>query len=106
MRAGKLDRLLTVQRYVEGRNAYNEIEKQWVPLYPDVPASKRTQSGREALQAEQVVASSVTVFTIRYKAITAQDRILFEGRVYDIESLNEIGRRRGLEIITKGAENG
>jgi SPP1 family predicted phage head-tail adaptor len=103
VRAGKLDRKITVQRASETRNAYNEIEPVWADLFT-VWASKKTQSGREALQAEQVVASNTVVFAIRYKAITTKDRVIFEGQTYDITSLNELGRREGLEIITTAHE--
>lgn len=104
MRAGRLDRRITIQRFTETRSKYNESIRSWADLYT-VWASKRTQSGREALQGEQVVASNTVVFTIRHKAITPQDRILFEGQTYDIKSLNELGRREGLEIICTVQEN-
>lgn len=86
-------------------NIYGEKEHTWTDLYT-VWAHKKTQSGREALQAEQVVASNIVVFNVRFLNLTTQDIIKFEGRVYDIQSLNEIGRRKELEIICNVRENG
>lgn len=94
-----------MQRATETRNTYNEIEKTFATLYT-VWASKRTQSGREALQAEQVVASNTVVFNVRFIPITTQDVVLYEGQLYDIQSLNEIGRKKELEIICNVRENG
>jgi len=105
MRVGKRDRRIVVERYTEIRNAYNEAEMQWAPLL-NVWANLRTQSGKEALQAEQVVASDVVVFNIRFAALTTKDRVCYNGKVYDIQHLNEIGRQKELELICTTSENG
>jgi SPP1 family predicted phage head-tail adaptor len=104
LRIGRRDRRVVVQRFAESRNAFNEIEKSYTALYT-VWAHVKTQSGKEALQAEQVVASNVVVFNIRYVPITTQDVLVYNGQVYDIQSLNEIGRRKELELICTTAEN-
>jgi SPP1 family predicted phage head-tail adaptor len=103
MRIGRRDRRITIQRFTETRNAFNEIEKAWADLHT-VWAHVRTQSGKEALSAEQPTASSVVVFNIRHKALTAKDRIVYNNQTYDIQSLNELGRRKELEIITQTRE--
>jgi SPP1 family predicted phage head-tail adaptor len=104
VRIGRRDRKIIVQRYAETRNAYNEVEKEWADLYT-IWAHLKTQSGKEALSAEQVVSSNTAVFNIRYKSLTTQDRVLCEGRVYDIQSLNELGRKKELELICNTREN-
>jgi SPP1 family predicted phage head-tail adaptor len=104
LRIGRRDRRVVVQRFAESRNAFNEIEKAYTDLYT-VWAHVKTQSGKEALQAEQVVASNIVVFNIRFLPITTQDVLLYNGQVYDIQSLNEIGRRKELELICTTAEN-
>jgi SPP1 family predicted phage head-tail adaptor len=106
VRAGQLDRKIEIQRYAPNRDETSgEIVPGWATLYT-VWASKKQQSGREAIRAEQLVASQTVVFTIRYKDVQPKDRVLFEGRYYDIKSINELGRKEGLELITEGKDNG
>jgi hypothetical protein len=46
-----------------------------------------------------VVASTTAVFNIRYRAVTPKDRVVLDGKVYDIQSVNELGRKKELELI-------
>ena len=104
-RIGQLDRKINILRAEITRDAYNAEIKTWPLLHEHVWASVRQQSGKEALQGEQVVASQVVVFTIHYKELLTTDRISYQGKTYDIQSLNEIGRRKQLEIIAHGRDN-
>jgi SPP1 family predicted phage head-tail adaptor len=43
--------------------------------------------------------ASGAVFRIRYlSGITTADRVNFDGTVYDIDKMSELGRKRGLEL--------
>jgi SPP1 family predicted phage head-tail adaptor len=105
MRIGRRDKKVTIQRMTQGRNSYNEIVPEWTNLYT-VWAHLKTLSGKEALSSEQIVASNTAVFNIRYRFLTTQDRVLCEGRIYQIESLNELGRKKELDLICTTRENG
>jgi SPP1 family predicted phage head-tail adaptor len=104
VRIGRRDRKVTVQRMTQGRNQYNEIVPEWTDL-ATVWAHLKTLSGKEALSSEQVVATGTAVFNIRYRSLTTQDRVLCEGSVYQIESMNELGRKKELELICTTREN-
>jgi SPP1 family predicted phage head-tail adaptor len=104
MRIGRRDKKVTIQRMTPGRNLYNENVPEWTNL-ATVWAHLKTVSGKEALSSEQVVASNTAVFNIRYRTLTTQDRVLCNGQIYQIESLNELGRKKELELICTTREN-
>ncbi|PRY10287.1 SPP1 family predicted phage head-tail adaptor [Pontibacter ummariensis] len=95
-----MDRKITIQRAsITHDAAFNEPRETWHNLYPNLWANKRSKSGKEVFSADQEIATEVMVFTIRYKPVLVTDRIVYEGRIYDIlPPLNELGRRRYLEI--------
>lgn len=94
MRAGKLDRRLTVLRFGEtGRDALNQPIEGFSPV-ARVWAQQRPIRGEERFEAQQVAASQVMTFHIRYrKDLTVKDRVLYDGREWDIKDVREIGRR-------------
>ncbi|MDP2358015.1 MAG: phage head closure protein [Beijerinckiaceae bacterium] len=99
--AGKLDRRIVIQRATVTTNALNEEVQSWAPLIT-VWAGKREVSDRERFAANEIGAEVTTRFTIRWStqagAVDARDRILYDGRVYNIHHAKEIGRRDGIEI--------
>lgn len=102
MRAGDLDRRITLQRYSVSYNAANEPDETWTPDASPVWASWRRASARETLAAGQVQAAVSDIFEIRFSSavanLNAKDRIAYGGRIYDISSVTEIGRREGFRI--------
>lgn len=100
MRAGKLDRRLTIRRLVEtGRDAMNAPVVEWSDV-ATVWAQQRLNRGSERFAAEQVSGTAVMTFHIRYRAdLTITDRLVYEGREYEIIAPpREIGRRVVSEI--------
>jgi SPP1 family predicted phage head-tail adaptor len=100
MRAGKLDRQLTIQRLTEvGRDGVNEPVMAWAEI-ATVWAQQRPDRGSERFAAAQVSGTSVMTFHIRYMAdLSDQDRLLYEGKTYQIIAPpREIGRRVVTEI--------
>jgi SPP1 family predicted phage head-tail adaptor len=99
--AGKLDRRLKIMRSTETVNNLNEPVLTWGVL-ADVAAGKRDVSDGERLRAKEMNASITTRFHIRWSRkvsdVDARDRVLFDGREYDIAAVKELGRRVGLEI--------
>lgn len=101
MEPGKLDRRITLLRFGETLDQWNqptdgwsEITKRW--------ASKQDVSDGEKLRAAQVGATVTTRFVVRSdsvtRTLTAADRIEYDGVTYAIEGTKEIGRREAIEI--------
>ena len=74
-----------------------------------IPASVRPAPGSERLASGENAANAPTVFRIRWSPavadLNAKDRVEYpvgSGRMYDIKSVVEIGRREGLEIAAIG----
>lgn len=101
MRAGSLDRRLTLRRRVVTTNALNED----VETFPDLAtvwASKADVSDAEKVRAQQVGAEITTRFVVRWSVdlatLNPKDRCACEGREYEITGVKEVGRRDGIEI--------
>jgi len=101
MLAGRLDRRIAIQRASFSTNALNEKVATW-PTVATVWASAMPVSDGERLRTGETISDRMMRFQIRYSAAVAdvdpRDRVLFDGRVYDISGVKEIGRREGLEI--------
>jgi SPP1 family predicted phage head-tail adaptor len=100
MRAGKLDRRVTIRRHQQtGTNAFNEPIFAWVDVIT-VWAQQRPERGSERFAAAQVNGTAVMTFHIRYRSdLTIEDRIVYEGVEHEIIAPpREIGRRVVTEI--------
>jgi SPP1 family predicted phage head-tail adaptor len=99
MRAGKLDRRITLQRAIVATpSAFNEPTPDWVDI-ATVWAQQRPNRGAERFSAQEINGQAVMTFHIRYRSdVTVQDRILYEGRLWNIVDVREIGRRVVTEI--------
>jgi SPP1 family predicted phage head-tail adaptor len=98
MRAGKRDRRVVIERVVISRDAFNAPVETWVPL-PPVWAGKVNKPGAERFAAQEVSGLAVRTFEIRYRRdLTVKDRIVYDGRTWNITDVREIGRRKGIEI--------
>lgn len=101
MEAGRLDRRVALQRATTTKNALNEAEETWA-TFATVWASRQETSDGERQRAAEVGATIDARFQIRWsdqvKSVGPKDRLVCEGRVYDIAGVKEIARREGLEI--------
>lgn len=98
-----MDRTVTVERLsAPGDDGYTTTPGAWVPLC-DRAAQVIYSRGREVLQNQGVEAEVPVTFLLRWDSvtstITAEDRIAFDGRTYDLKSAIEIGRRDGVECV-------
>lgn len=107
MRAGKLDRRITIQTPMVTQNAAGEEVIVWSNFAEDIPAQRTYRTGsEEAFQAIEQNAESRRNYTIRWiDGITEKMRVEDDGRYFDIMAFEEIGRRRGLTLITIGYPN-
>ncbi|MGR3452882.1 phage head closure protein [Pseudooceanicola sp.] len=100
--AGKLDRRITLERGTVSDDGFNDaIGEPWSVL-AEVWAQSMPLSDGERWRAGSIGATATHRFRIRYSSQVAdlnpKDRLVFEGRVYDISGVKELGRRTGLEV--------
>ena len=116
MRAGRLDRRITIQRFTTTYSPSGEPIETWTDLVSRRWAEVRPVRGDERFSAPQLAAKEQVEFRIRWGAAVAdvnpRDRIVYpavqpgspaeeidEARLYDILAVHEISRRDGLRII-------
>lgn len=98
MRAGKLDRIITIERQVETVKPSGAVASTWTK-FATVRAEIVQQSATEFLTGFGEAESGSIVFRIRYvPSISTADRVTYAGTAYDLKEVTEIGRRRGLEL--------
>lgn len=102
MPAGRRDRRIRIERYTVAQNGgTGEAVKTWATL-TTVWAEKLDLSDRERVAAAEISAEITTRFRILYSStvsgVNPKDRIVLDGRTYDIWGIKEIGTREGLEI--------
>lgn len=100
--ASKLDRQITIQRAAEARDTFhNLVEGPWNNLIT-VRAAKQEISDGERVRAQEVGADITMRFQVRWNrtiaTVSAKDRLIFEGKLFEILGVKEIGRREGKEI--------
>lgn len=96
MRAGPMRQVVDLQRN-SPTNVDHERLDNW-STYATTRAEKLEPKGDEVQSALQTDAVYKVVFRLRYREdVKATDRLLFEGRVFDIRIVtNPDGRRRSL----------
>lgn len=116
MRAGRLDRLITIQRKSVTQDAYGQEIATWTALADRRAASVTPLRGEERFTAAQWMAKQQVEIRVRWSASIADlnplDRIIYpalevdvspldeplEHEIYDIIEASEIGRREGFKI--------
>lgn len=102
MRAGRLDRRAQLRHAVLPANDANGQRKPTFTAYATVWARKEEISGREYFAAEAKQAENTVRFTIRYRSdVLSTDRLVCEGRDYEVIQFSEINRREGLLIFAR-----
>jgi SPP1 family predicted phage head-tail adaptor len=100
--AGDLDRIVQFRRATIGSGPFGATET-WADHGDPHPASKRDISDAERQRAGEVQAHVTTRFVVRWSAfmaaITPKDRLVCEGRTYEIAGIKEAdGRRQWIEL--------
>lgn len=110
MRAGKLDRLISIQQKTVSRSNTGQEVVSWAVLSSSRPASMAPLAGDERFGGSQVVAKEQFEFVTRWSSeiagLEADDRIVYpsndspaENQIYDVVQVSEIGRRSGMRIV-------
>lgn len=116
MRAGDLDRRVTVQELIETQDEFGQPIQSWETV-ATVWAQVQQQSGREFFAAQQTVSERRTVFRLRWlEGITVTHRVVYPAvadgspppepdgnAIYNINEVRELGRREGLELHSTAA---
>lgn len=106
MRAGKLDKSLTIERVTTTVDEFGTPTEGWATVAA-VRAQRVKLSTEEFLRAFGSNAEAVAVFRIRHlDGLTLADRITCDGQSYDLKGIEPLGRREGLELrcIASGAQ--
>jgi SPP1 family predicted phage head-tail adaptor len=109
MAAGKLDRRVRIQRRSGITDAFGGESEVWIDGGA-VWASRKDVSDAESIRAQEVGGSISCRFRMRWSSITSaigsRDRLLCEGRLYEVTGTKEIGRREYVEISATARTEG
>jgi SPP1 family predicted phage head-tail adaptor len=105
MRAGKLDRRILIQTLTETRDGAGQPVKSWSDVGTRW-ANVAEPTGSEGFGNLQRTARAGRVFTIRrIDGLSPKaTRIVFDGETYDVEAIQELGRREGLVLTAYAFE--
>jgi head-tail adaptor len=117
MRAGNLDRLITIQRKTTSFSTSGAPNETWAALKHRCAAGYRPLRGEERFSTAQDVASEQVEFLVRHAPgladLSPLDRILYEApaeqnvqapdlrTVWDILAVHELGRGKGLRVVAE-----
>ena len=100
MKASDLDRRVTFQRPETTDDGFSKVDV-WLDLVA-TRAKVTPVSDGERWRAGEVGASVTHRFQVRWLNALAdlnpKDRLIYEGRVFNISGVKEMGRRDGLEV--------
>jgi len=102
MRAGDMDRRITIQRYVViGDDGFGNEITEWIDL-ATVWAEVKQESGREFFAYGGINSDRKVVFRLRWidGGVTVLDRVSYGDRDHNIHEVRELGRQVGLELHT------
>lgn len=115
MRAGRLDRRVTIQRKMTSLSDSGAPIETWSAISHRRPASRTPIGGEERYQAQQFVARQQVEFRVRYGSsvtgLSPLDRVIYpspldpnvqappDHDIYDIMAVHEIGRREGFRVL-------
>lgn len=104
-----MDRRVTLQRFTETRDEFNEPVKGWSLLASRAASYEPLRDG-ERFRAGETAANASARFVIRWSSdvsdLTPKDRLLFNGVVHELIHVKEVGRREALELTTAARADG
>lgn len=104
IRAGKLRHPVELQRVTETVSASGKVTQTWT-TYASGRAELRQATISEYLSGFGEADAGAGVFLLRWvPGVGTGDRILQDGRIWNIRAIAEIGRRSGLELRVVSAD--
>lgn len=106
--AGRRDKRVRLERGTKQTGRSTRPVVSW-DLLREVWANKADAGGSERLRAESIDAVFDATFTIPYFPdmdpelvdVPAERRIVYAGRAFEVVSARQLGRRRGIELLTR-----
>lgn len=105
MKAGKLDRTITIDRVTTTVDEYGTPVEGWANV-ATVRAQRVKLTTDEFLRAFGTTSEAIAVFRIRHMdGLTLADRVTCDGETFDLKAVEPLGRREGLELrcVAQGA---
>lgn len=103
MRAGDLDRRITIQSVENVFDDYGGYEEVWSD-YAVRWASFTQSGGREFFAQVQTQSERKVVFRCHWvEGVTPIHRVICDGEIYNIEEARRIGRKQALELHCKAS---
>lgn len=98
MRAGKLDKTITIDRFTSTVDDYGTPAETWVTV-ATVRAQIIQATTEEFMRGWGASSEAAVIFRIRHMdGLTPADRITYQGTPYDLKEIKELGRREGLDL--------
>ena len=108
MRLGQLDRRIAILKPVVTDDGFTEDATSWGILCRRW-ARVINGKGREAIEQQGIEAIIPRVFILRVdskmRRVTTRDRLVSDGRLFDIQAIAEIGRREAVELIVVASDD-
>jgi SPP1 family predicted phage head-tail adaptor len=100
MVSGRLDRRITIQSKSVVKDSYGQKITTW-GTFLTVWSNPVQRDGREQTADDNRTTLRPVTFRVRWNStITNEMRVIWEGDYYKIEDIKELGRKKGLMIIT------
>tara|TARA_R100001015_G_C4626020_1_gene184814 strand:- start:355 stop:693 length:339 start_codon:yes stop_codon:yes gene_type:complete len=103
MRIGKSDRRITIQRYTTTTNVYGERRLDYSTLITVWAELMKTEGITERISTNQDMPVQRVRLKIRSstdsRGIKADDRVLYDGKYYNIQGIEEVGRQDQLILF-------
>ena len=90
---GELDQRVMIQAENKTADGIGGNSSEWVDV-KEVWAKARSGGGSEKEENDALMASATVTFIIRNRAITEQNRIIWNGQNYNIRKINKLGSRK------------
>lgn len=99
MRAGLLNRQITIEQRTDAQDSFGQPVPGWTPLATEW-AAVEADRGREYFAAAQIQAVAPVRFRIRYRSdVTPRHRVSYAGKLYDIKAVvDAYARERELHL--------
>lgn len=97
---GERDRKIRIDSpNITDGDANSDEVNSWSVVCESKAKVDRPRHGHESYQADRLTSGGTTVFNIRFRpGITEKMRVVYHGKWYRIFSIQEVGRRRELDI--------
>lgn len=97
--AGTLRHPITIERYTQSQNAFGEVIEAWGTLL-STHADIQPIRGKEYFESKSINAEVTHRVILRYQAeIKPSDRVIFNTRVFQIESVINVDERNILHEL-------